>query len=332
MTAASGTAITAVSAAAGIQAAGTPRITAELFLSRGALDRAASLRTDDAALARAWADPATRVLPIAAGTAAVTDGPDGTVALVLLAPHELQRETASGARIFLGLDADGIAYFAVGAERLPLRAGTPARAAGLREVGSLLGPRDAGLFVHGAALLNWHATHTHCPRCGAATEPAAGGHVRRCTVDASEHYPRTDPAVIMAVLDGADRILLGHQAAWPPGRFSTLAGFVEPGESLETAVAREVAEEAGVIVEAVDYAGSQPWPFPASLMLGFYARASSTDIVVDGLEIAEARWFTRAELRETTTAGDVLLPPTVSIARRLIEGWYGAELTEPRGW
>ena len=328
MTAASGTAITAICAAAGIRPAGGPRITAELFLSRGALDRAAHLRADDGALALAWADPATRVLLISAGMAAVTQRPDGTVELVLVEP----REAHGGIRIFLGLDADGVAYFAVGAECLPRRDGTHVREAGLREVGSLLGPRDAGLFVHAAALLNWHATHTHCPRCGAGTVPVSGGHVRRCTVDESEHFPRTDPAVIMAVLDGADRILLGHQAAWPPGRFSTLAGFVEPGESLETAVAREVAEEAGVVVEAVDYAGSQPWPFPASLMLGFYARAASTDIVVDGLEIAEARWFTRTELRQSTAAGEVLLPPVVSIARRLIEGWYGGSLTEPLGW
>ena len=328
MTAASGTAITAISAAAGIRPAGAPRITAELFLSRGALDRAAHLRTDDGALARAWADPAARVLPVSAGMAAVTEESDGTIALVLVAPDE----APPGTRIFLGLDAASVAYFAVGVERLLLPVGTGARAAGLREVGSLLGSRDAGLFVHAAALLNWHATHTHCPRCGTVTEPVAGGHIRRCPADASEHFPRTDPAVIMAVLDRADRILLGHQAVWPPGRFSTLAGFVEPGESLETAVAREVAEEAGVVVEGVDYAGSQPWPFPASLMLGFYARAASTDIVVDGLEIAEARWFTRAELRQSTAGGEVLLPPVVSIARRLIEGWYGGPLTEPHGW
>ena len=325
MTAAPGTANTAVPAVAGVRAAGAPRITGELFLSRSALDRAAHLRTDEAALARAWADPATRVLLLAGAQCLITDGPDG-VTLVLVSPDE----APTGTRIFLGIDADAVSYFAVGAELL--RAGSTARAVGLREAGSLLSPLDAGLFVHSAALLNWHATHTHCPRCGAPTVPITGGHVRQCTADGSEHFPRTDPAVIMAVLDRADRLLLGHQAVWPPGRFSTLAGFVEPGESLEMAVAREVAEEAGVVVETVDYAGSQPWPFPASLMLGFYARASSTDIVVDELEIAEARWFTRAELREATAAGDVLLPPNVSIARRLIEGWYGGELAEPRGW
>ena len=325
MTAAPGTANTAVSAVAGVRTAGAPRITGELFLSRSALDRAAHLRTDEAALARAWADPATRVLLLAGAQCLITDGPDG-VTLVLVSPDE----APTGTRIFLGIDADAVSYFAVGAEQL--RAGSTARAVGLREAGSLLSPLDAGLFVHSAALLNWHATHTHCPRCGAPTVPITGGHVRQCTADGSEHFPRTDPAVIMAVLDRADRLLLGHQAVWPPGRFSTLAGFVEPGESLEMAVAREVAEEAGVLVETVDYAGSQPWPFPASLMLGFYARASSTDIVVDGLEIAEARWFTRAELREATAAGEVLLPPTVSIARRLIEGWYGGGLGQPHNW
>ena len=330
MTAASGAASTAVSAAARLRAAGAPRITGELFLARGAVDRAARLRTDQPALDRAWADPATRVLPISDGKALVIDGPTGT-RLLLVAPEE----AATGTRVFLGLDADGVAYFAVGAAALstPEKREPPRVAAvGLREVGSLLDPLGAGLFVHAAALLNWHATHTHCPRCGAATVPVSGGHVRRCTVDGSEHFPRTDPAVIMAVLDRADRLLLGRQALWPQRRFSTLAGFVEPGESLEMAVAREVVEEAGVVVEAVDYAGSQPWPFPASLMLGFYARASSTDIDVDGVEIAEARWFTRAELADAIAAAEVLLPPQVSIARRLIEGWYGGELGEPRAW
>jgi len=198
----------------------------------------------------------------------------------------------------------------------------------LRDVGLLLGARDAGLVVNAVALANWHATHTHCPRCGAVTRVASAGHIRVCVADGSEHYPRTDPAVIMAVVDADDRLLLGRQSAWPEGRFSTLAGFVEPGESLEQAVRREVEEEVGVVIGEVDYLGSQPWPFPSSLMLGFVAHAKSVEIDGGDGEIAEARWFTRSGLRADVDRGRVLLSPPVSIARRLIEHWYGEPITD----
>jgi NAD+ diphosphatase len=315
-----------------------PRIRGELSLARATLDRAAHLRTDADALAALWAEPRTRVLVVAGGRALVrdgesdgSDGGDGSAALVLVEPGQ----APAGERAFLGLDGEGRAYFAVGASPLAGGLGDDVddiHTAGLREAGSLLDARDAGMFVHAVALFNWHATHPRCPRCGAETEIAADGHLRRCPRDGSEHYPRTDPAVIMAVVDGQDRLLLGHQAQWPDGRFSTLAGFVEPGESLEMAVAREVAEESGVIVETVDYAGSQPWPFPCSLMLGFFARSSSVAVTPDGVEITDARWFTREDLAAAVATGDVLLPPAVSIARHLIEGWYGGEITGRRGW
>jgi NAD+ diphosphatase len=145
-------------------------------------------------------------------------------------------------------------------------------------------------------------------------------------VDGSEHYPRTDPAVIMAVVDADDRLLLGRQASWPQGRFSTLAGFVEPGESLESAVRREVAEEVGLTVGAVRYLGSQPWPFPSSLMLGFTARAETTDVVRHDGEIAEARWYTRPEMLADIRSGALHVAPSISISRRLIEHWYGGPL------
>ncbi|MGH8867026.1 MAG: NAD(+) diphosphatase, partial [Actinomycetes bacterium] len=151
---------------------------------------------------------------------------------------------------------------------------------------------------------------------------------RRCPADGSLHFPRTDPAVIMLVTDGGDRCLLGRQAKWPERRFSTLAGFVEPGESLEHAVAREVHEEAGLRVVSTDYVASQPWPFPASLMLGFTATVDGHDVRVDGEEIVEARWLTRAQLCEDFRTGELRLPPPVSIARRLIEGWYGDALPD----
>ncbi len=168
--------------------------------------------------------------------------------------------------------------------------------------------RDAGLLVHAVALEEWHRYHLRCPRCGAPTVVAAGGHLRRCPADGSEHYPRTDPAVIMLVRDDDDRCLLGRQASWPTGRFSTLAGFVEPGESLEQAVAREVAEEVGVAVTEVRYVGSQPWPFPSSLMLGFMARAADREIAVDGVEIEQARWFSRADVVAACADGSLIFP------------------------
>jgi NAD+ diphosphatase len=196
----------------------------------------------------------------------------------------------------------------------------------LRQVGATIPARDAGLGVTAVALAAWHRSHRCCPRCGTPTVVAHAGWVRRCPVDGTDQYPRTDPAVIMAVVDADDRLLLAHAAHWPERRFSTLAGYVEPGESLEQAVRREVDEEVGVTVGDVAYRGSQPWPFPASLMLAFRAQATSTDLRPDGVEVTEARWFTRDELADAAAGGEVLLPMRASIARALIEEWAGSAL------
>ena len=204
------------------------------------------------------------------------------------------------------------------------------RWAALREAGADLPARDAGLATMAVALDEWHARHPRCPRCGAPTVPVQAGWVRVCTADGSEHYPRTDPAIIVAVVDDEDRVLLGHNAAWPQGRFSTLAGFVEAGESAEHAVAREVAEETAVVVDRVDYRGSQPWPFPASLMLAYRGHAATTAVTVDGHEVTDARWFTRNELAAATASGDVLLPMRTSVAYALITDWFGSPL--PTRW
>ena len=201
------------------------------------------------------------------------------------------------------------------------------RPAGLREAAALLNDRDAGLFTHAVALANWHVSHTHCPRCGTPTVTVAAGHAQRCPADGSEHFPRIDPAVIMLVTDPDDRCLLARNRRWPERRVSILAGFVEPGESAEQAVAREVEEETAIVVNRVRYAGSQPWPMPQSLMLGFRAEAGrGPDLRVDEDEIAEAHWYSREELRGALAAREILLPPPVSIAHRLIESWYGEEL------
>jgi NAD+ diphosphatase len=272
-------------------------------LSRATLDRAAQHRRDPAWLDQAFATG--RLLIIDDDRRATADD-DG---LVLT-------ETAgyAGERFFLGVDDAGASYWA-GLGETPRRLG--ARPVTIRDVGATLSDQDAGLYVAAIALANWHATHPRCPRCGEPTEPVYGGWVRRCVAEGSEHFPRTDPAVIVLVHDGGDRCLLGRQPVWPPGRYSTLAGFVEPGESLEQAVAREIQEESGVVVDDIVYRGSQPWPFPASLVLGFDARVVSGDAHVGDDELEDVRWFSRADLRR----GEPLLPPSASIAHWLITGW-----------
>jgi NAD+ diphosphatase len=283
-------------------------------LARAAVDRAAARRRDEAWLDAAWRDPRARVLVLADGEAAVTDEWD---ALLLLAPAD----APPGERYFLGLDGDTPVFAVAGSGRLP-----HVSHAGLRELGALLPDRDAGLLTDAVALSAWHRSHTHCPRCGAPTEAADGGHVRRCPVDGSEHFPRIDPAVIMLVHDGGDRCLLGRQPAWPDRRYSTFAGFVEPGESLEQAVAREVSEEVGLRVAEVTYAASQPWPFPSSLMLGFTARALDHEVRLADDEIEDARWFSRQGLADAVREGSVVLPGRVSIAWWLVSRWLGAQL------
>jgi NAD+ diphosphatase len=311
-----------------------------LSLARSAVDRASHRRDDVAWVEGAWADEKSRVLVLDGAQAMIRFSGDGA-ALVLARPGE----APEGVRFLLGVDDAGVAYFGVagpkgglGAGPLPAPGSGPAvppepgvRPAGLRQAGPLLGDRDAGLLTHAVALANWHATHTHCPRCGAVTTPAVAGHSRHCPVDGSEHFPRVDPAVIMLIADDQDRCLLARNRAWPPRRVSILAGFVEPGESLEQAVIREVSEETGLRVSGIRYVGSQPWPMPQSLMLGFRARAGGEQqIRVDEEEIAEAWWFSREELLAAVTGKDIMLPPPVSIAHRIIESWYGAPL--PGSW
>jgi len=314
-----------------------------LALSLGTVDRLTEKRADPAWLDAAWADPGTRVLVVSDGQALARID-DESAALIFVPPGQAPK----GTRFLLGQDdADGTVYFGVsgplpppvdGARPVLLAPGgtTPpsppeARAMSLREVGTLLGDRDAGLLTHAVALANWHDTHTHCPVDGTPTVPGPGGHFTVCPADGTEHFPRTDPAVIMLVTDPDDRCLLARNAAWPGRRVSILAGFVDPGESAEQAVIREVAEETQIKVTNVRYVGSQPWPMPRSLMLGFRADAPAGQaIVVDRDEIAEAYWFSRDELVAAIKAREIVLPPPVSIARQIIEQWYGGPL--PSTW
>lgn len=275
-------------------------------------------------LEKAWAAPDTQVALVIGDKLAVEA--DRT-ALRLVPPAA----APDGIRIFLGIDrvagagqtAEGRAVFAVLVPAEPDES-----YAGLREIGGVLDDREAGIAVNVIGLANWHGVHTHCANCGAHTEVVDAGHVRNCPSCGLNHFPRSDPAIIVLVTDDQDRALLGRNEAWPEGRYSTLAGFVEPGESIEAAVRREVFEETGVVIgDDILYAGSQPWPLPSSLMLGFYAKATGYEINVDQDEIAEARWFTRDDLRTLVEAGTMALPGNISISRRLIEGWYGKELT-----
>ena len=285
-------------------------------LSRAVVDRDAATRDDPAALEAAWGSA--QVLVVGEGGRVRVDE-DGDRPRLVLVPSASAPE---GDPLYLGRDAGG-PVFAVAA---PLG---PARALDLRVLGPLLDDRDAGLLVHAVGLVNWHAAHPRCARCGEPTQVVRGGSVRRCPADGSEHFPRTDPAVIVLVHDGADRCVLGRQPSWPPGRYSTLAGFVEPGESAEMAVVREVREEAGVDVREVTYVASQPWPFPSSLMLAYRA-VCDPDAVPDAGddELDDVRWFTRDEVAAAATWGagpGLQLPGEVSVARHLIDGWLEAD-------
>ena len=305
-----------------------------LSLARPGLDRHAERRGDPDLVPQLLAQPATRILVVRGDKVPVvtpdtpSEGATGDPVLALRPP--LGSDSAALV-LYLGQDGEGTAYLAVAEPAAPegeVPAGEEDHWRSLRQIGADLSDRDATIFATALALANWHATHTHCPRCGAPTTPVQGGWLRRCEQDGSEHYPRTDVAVIMSVIDDQDRILLARGAGWGTGRFSVLAGFLEPGESLAAAVAREVHEEVGLEVSDVEYLGDQPWPFPNSIMVGFTARANGSDLRLQESEIAEARWFTRDEYREILAAGHVSASTRLSIARRIIERWLGHDLED----
>jgi NAD+ diphosphatase len=271
------------------------------------LDRAGPQRRDDSWLAARLADPATRVVA-ASESGVIVAGERPRMFAVDALPEGLEL-------VLLGVDGEGHAVFAAdpGDE-------LPGERRGLRDLAPVLSQAEGGMVAHAVGLLNWHRRHRFCANCGAPSDAREAGHVRVCPVCGTQHHPRTDPVVIMLVTDG-DRALLGRQAQWPTGRYSALAGFVEPGESLEEAVAREVREEAGVRVAGVRYRSSQPWPFPSSLMLGFSARWAGGEPAVRDAELEDVGWFTR----QAIVGGDVLLPPPTAIARRLIDEWLGED-------
>jgi NAD+ diphosphatase len=294
------------------------------YYAANGLDRAGHRRRDADWLKARLAHPETLFVPVWRGQNLVASlGGDAPTAITV---RRQALVSVDGDPVLLGLREER-AYFALDFSRheAPLeliRAEGPIEFTDLRRVGPLLARPDGALLAYARGILYWHGRHRFCGVCGSATRSEEGGHVRRCTnteCDAT-HFPRTDPAVIMLVTDG-DRALLGRQKVWLPGMHSTLAGFVEPGESLEEAVAREVHEETGIVVDEVTYHSSQPWPFPASIMLGFTARARTTEVRVDLEELEDARWFERDFLLSHADDDSFRLPRRDSIARRLIEDW-----------
>ena len=297
-------------------------------LSRHEVDRDYLSRSRPELFAELMTEPTTRVLPIWEGKT-----------LLSSVGQQLSLFPASAAAhasllLYLGRSSSATS---------PEPAGTPIVAAvlsdaaaealapaddwvSLREIGAVLSDRDAGLLVEAVSLANWHASHRFSPRTGEPLVSEQGGWVLRAADDTMEVFPRTDPAVIVAVLDENDRLLLGSNAMWQGNRYSLLAGFVEPGESLEAAVIREIYEESGIRVANPEYLGSQPWPFPASLMLGFRATADPAQewtLTPDGTEILDLRWFAREELHGNR---ELILPGPASIARAIIDDWLAGRI------
>jgi NAD+ diphosphatase len=277
------------------------------------VDRSGERRKDPDWLAEALRDDATRFVPVWGERCLVGGDPPAAILLERAAIADFVDEDSI---IFLGLFRDQPAFAVPIEDSSEAPFGELGEFKDLRFLGTVLPPDEANLCAHARGLVLWHEATHYCPRCGSQSLPAAGGNTRRCcNPDCNrELFPRTDPAIIVLVKDG-ERCVLGRQSSWPEGRYSTIAGFVEPGESLEDAVRREVYEETNIRVGAVTYHSSQPWPFPSSLMLGFIAEATSDSIHLNDGELEDARWFSREQLK----SGDVGLPFRISIARRLVD-------------
>ncbi len=291
------------------------------------MDRAAHLRKNPVSLDQLWAKAkivhfSNGRLAVSADTNQLRYLDDAQIAALIESEG-----FKSGERYFLGLDQiNNEPYFAWNSSHQNTDdQQAPAGYLTLREIGGELDELQMEIALHAVALCNWHNTHTHCARCGASTSVSLGGAIRTCDKDESEHYPRTDCAIIVLVRDSQDRILLGRQAIWPEGRFSCFAGFLEPGETFEQCVQREVFEEAGLAVREINYLGSQPWPFPASIMISFEAITDFPESArPDGEEIVAIKWLSRDELKAEVSAGTLLLPPDMSVSRKMIDRWLSA--------
>jgi NAD+ diphosphatase len=290
------------------------------------LDRFGDQRKDPVWLAAALARETTRVHIVHSGQVATVGERSASVEV-----HVARALTTVDTWVLLG-DIGGVAHFALDASLLPRDSvekalHEDAMFVALRDAASVLHADDANMLAFASGIATWHVNHQHCGRCGTATEVRAAGHERHCPSCGYDCFPRTDPAMIVLVHDRAnERCVLGRQKIWPPTMYSTLAGFLEPGESLEDTVRREVKEEVGLIVDDVRYVASQPWPFPQSVMIGYLAEAITEDLHVHPTELDDARWFTRSEVIDAAAMGrrgNPMIPPPVTIARRLIDAWLG---------
>ena len=280
------------------------------------VDRSGHLRGDAAWIRDTLTAAQTRFVPVWRGKCLVTGE---TPHIAMLDHRQVDAFISSSESIFLGMFDDKPAFaFEMTTEDPPFDGAGEFH--DLRYLGTILPAAEANLVAHAIALVNWHHKQLFCSTCGAPAIADPGGNTRRCTSCDQQYFPRVDPAIIVLVAD-EDRALLGRQPSWPEGRYSTIAGFVEPGESLEDAVRREVLEETNIRVGEVRYHSSQPWPFPSSLMLGFTAIATSTDIQLNDGELEDAQWFTRKECR----SGFPKLPFRLSIARRLVDDWLARD-------
>jgi NAD+ diphosphatase len=296
------------------------------FTSR-TIDRVTPRRREEAWVAERLQAPTTAFVPVWGSRVLIVEEP--TPQPILLSAQDLGDLRQQAESVIMLGEMEERAYFALG---LPDTGGKPsvnlAKAGDFRElrsVAALLDRRDGTLLAYAKAMTYWHHRHQFCSDCGSPTHSTQGGHLRVCANPqcGQHHFPRTDPAIIVLVTCG-ERCLLGRQPTWPKGRYSIIAGFVEPGESLEAAVAREAWEEAGVEAERIRYYASQPWPFPSSLMLGFTAQAVSTTVRPSDAELEDVRWLSREEIASELKRGTLRLPPDVSISYRLIEGWFDA--------
>ncbi|WNO53942.1 NAD(+) diphosphatase [Stakelama saccharophila] len=279
----------------------------------GTLDRADHLRQDPAALAGVRADARARLLRLDAAEPEVNE--DGRLVWAPLSEAPDRAEL-----MLLGLDGEARPHFAA---RLPDDPPAAGRSPALIAMLDAMRAEDAAHYAAARSLIDWHARHGFCANCGARTSPHRAGWARHCDGCGAEHFPRVDPVVIM-IAEHDGRALLGRQPAWPQGRYSALAGFLEVGEAIEEAVAREIAEEAGVPVRGVRYVASQPWPFPSSLMIACIAEATDDTITVDENELESARWFTREDVRAALAgnpAAPFLPPPPYAIAHTLMHAW-----------
>ena len=306
----------------------------KLPLASEAVDRSGELRTKPDELAKLWKNA--RILHFASGKFRVKQNHElDFQSAEQIAKLRKDAKFADGEELFLGID-NGISYFAWCSDAMDFESfETLENYQTLRTLGDFLSQLEMGLAIHTQAIANWHHSHQFCSRCGAPTLSANGGSLRKCSSDGSEHYPRTDGAVIVLVKDENDRVLLGRQKIWPEKRFSCFAGFVEPGESFEQTVLREVFEESAIRADSITYLGSQPWPFPASIMISFSALATNPDEAkADGEEIEEIRWLTREQMRAEIADKSLTLPPSMSVARKMIEFWYeknGADVRDLLG-